>query len=419
MSLLSALGEANEAAQAEAAVLATAESPRKDQFSNKHDGSFFEIDGFITDQVFDELLRWAGDRKASDIRIQTDMPVIIDSGGEKVRVTRRPIGQAEIETIVRYVYGEHGGGMLIKGDDLDPSHEVRMGREGIRRYRVNFTSIRIPGGRGVSITIRTLPTTPPKLATLNIEKAIVDNIRPHQGMILVTGPTGSGKSTLLASIIREIAERPDAHATILEYSTPIEYVYDGLHLPSSVIAQTEVGRHLRNNDDDSLGAQYAHAVRNSLRRKPEIILIGEARDRATIEASVEAALTGHLLYSTMHVQGVAETLRRVVQPFPIEAREAMAVDIMQSLRMVVTQLLWPRRGGGRVACREYMVFDNQTRAKFLNRPVGEWPSFARKLMAERRVPCQTMAQGAWILFKNKELTADVYKSIVASERDSA
>ena len=414
MSLLSSLAQTGEAATSDGQP-----RPNADQFSVKHDGSVFEIDGFLTEQTFDELLRWSGDRKASDIRIQTDMPVIIDSGGEKVKVTRRPIGQSEIETIIRYVYGDHGGGMLIKGDDLDPSHEVRMGRLGIRRYRVNLTSIRIPGGRGVSITIRTLPTTPPLLDTLGIEPEIRANLRPHQGMILVTGPTGSGKSTLLASIIRDIAEKPDAHATILEYSSPIEYVYDGLDTPTCVIAQTEVGRHLRNSDDESMGGQYAYAVRNSLRRKPEIILIGEARDKATIEAAVEASLTGHLLYSTMHVIGVAETLRRVVQPFEPQNREAMAVDIMQSLRMVVTQLLYPRRGGGRVACREYAVFDNQTRGKFLNRHPNEWPAFARKLMAEKRIPCQTMAQGAWKLFRDKQLTADTYKGIVASERDSA
>ena len=393
--------------------------PSQDQFSVKHDGSVFEYEGSLNEREFDELLRWAGDRKASDIRIQTDLPVIIDSGGEKVKITKRPIGAPEIEMIVRYVYGDHGGGMLIKGDDLDPSHEVRMGREGLRRYRVNCTSIRIPGGRGVSITIRTLPTTPPLLESLNIEPEIVANTRPHQGMILVTGPTGSGKSTLLASIIRYLAEKPDANAAILEYSSPIEYVYDGLKTPSCVIAQTEVGKHLRDSENDSMGAQYAKAVRNSLRRKPDIILIGEARDKATIEAAVEASLTGHLLYSTLHVIGVSETLRRIVQPFPGDEREAMAVDIMQSLRMIVTQLLFPRRGGGRVAIREYMIFDNQTRNKFLNRNVNEWPAYARRLMQEKSVPSQRMAEGAWKQFMDKTITADTYKEIVRSERDGA
>lgn len=395
--------------------------PKGDVFSRRHDGSTFDFDGSITPDEFDNLLKWAAERKASDVTIQTDEKVKAEIGGDIVPITRRPLTTPEVEAVVRYVYGEHGPGRLIAGYDLDPSHEVRMGRHGLRRYRVNCTSVRVPGGNGIQITIRTLPTAPIKLAELGVEQDIYDNICPGQGMILVTGPTGSGKSTLLSSIIREIVERPDANKKVLEYSTPIEYVYDGVSMPSSSVAQTEVGRQLRPSDgeQDTNESLYAYAVRNALRRKPHIIVIGEARDRATIQAAVEAALTGHLLYSTLHVIGVAETLRRAVQPFPGDERAAMGVDIMQSMRMIVTQLLFPRKGGGRVACREYMIFDDRTRARFLNRDVNEWPSFARKLMAERSVVSRRMSESAWLLFKDGKITKEVYKSIVASERDKA
>lgn len=396
--------------------------PKGDVFSRRHDGSTFDYDGSLSNQDFDELLKWAAERKASDVTIQTDEKVKAEIGGEIVPITRRPLTTPEVENIVRYVYGDHGPGRLIAGYDLDPSHEVRMGKDGLRRYRVNCTSVRVPGGNGIQITIRTLPTAPIKLKDLGIEQEIYDNISPNQGMILVTGPTGSGKSTLLSSIIREIVEKPDANKKILEYSTPIEYVYDGVPMPSSSVAQTEVGRQLRPADGegrDTNESLYAYAVRNALRRKPHIIVIGEARDKATIQASVEAALTGHLLYSTLHVIGVAETLRRAVQPFPGDERSAMAVDIMQSMRMIVTQLLFPRKGGGRVACREFMIFDDRTRARFLNKHVDEWPSFARKLMAERSVVSRKMSESAWRLFKAGDISADIYKSIVAAERDKA
>lgn len=395
--------------------------PKGDVFSRRHDGSTFDYDGSLSNPDFDEMLKWAAERKASDVTIQTDEKVKAEIGGEIVPITRRPLTTPEVENIVRYVYGDHGPGRLIAGYDLDPSHEVRMQRE-LRRYRVNCTSVRVPGGNGIQITIRTLPTAPIRLSELGIEQEILDNICPNQGMVLVTGPTGSGKSTLLASIIREIVERPDANKKVLEYSTPIEYVYDGVQMPSSSVAQTEVGRQLRPVDGDGKDTNeslYAYAVRNALRRKPHVIVIGEARDKATIQAAVEAALTGHLLYSTLHVIGVAETLRRAVQPFPGDERSAMAVDIMQSMRMIVTQLLFPRKGGGRVACREFMIFDDRTRARFLNKDVDEWPSFARKLMAERSVVSRRMSESAWRLFKGGEITSDVYKQIVAAERDKA
>jgi defect-in-organelle-trafficking protein DotB len=391
----------------------------KDLFSRNHDGSYFEYFDSIDEDKFDQILKWAGDRKASDVRFQTDLPVMADIGGKKVPITRKRIGQPEIERIVRYVYGEHGPGMIIAGYDLDPSHEVRLEQGKIYRYRVNFTGIRVPGGRGISATIRTLPTMPPLIEDLGIEAEIMANLRPRQGMVLVTGPTGSGKSTLLAAIVRHIAEKPDANEAILEYSSPIEYVYDGIDMPSSIIAQTEVGTFLRNFDDESMSAQYAHAVRNSLRRKPDIILIGEARDKATIQASVEAALTGHLLYSTLHVVGVPETLRRIVTPFPGDEREAMGVDIMQSMRMVVTQLLFDRVGGGKVACREFMIFDDRTRASFLAKPVNTWPAMARRLMAENRVPCSRMSNSAWKLLEKGLISRDTFKGIVESERDKA
>ena len=398
---------------------APAASSSIDLFAQRHDGTFFEYEDSLDEEKFDQILKWAGQRKASDVRFQTDLPVMADIGGKKVPITKRRIGQPELERIVRYVYGEHGPGMIIAGYDLDPAHEVRLEDGLIYRYRVNFTGIRVPGGRGISGTIRTLPTMPPRIEQLGIEADIVSNLRPRQGMVLVTGPTGSGKSTLLAAIVRHIAEKPDANEAILEYSSPIEYVYDGVETPSSIIAQTEVGTFLRNFDDDSMSAQYAHAVRNSLRRKPDIILIGEARDKATIQASVEAALTGHLLYSTLHVIGVPETLRRIVQPFPGDEREAMGVDIMQSMRMIVTQLLFDRVGGGKVACREYMIFDDRTRASFLSKPVNTWPAMARRLMQENRVPSSRMSNSAWKLLEQGLISRHTFREIVESERDKA
>lgn len=368
-------------------------------FAKGHDGSYFDLDVRMSEDNFDDLLLWANDHKVSDVTIQSTEPVYADIGGLIVPITRRPLTHPEVETIVRYVYGENGPAEIKGGHDLDPSHEIKkVNEKGRLRFRVNITGGRMPGGDALQITIRTLPEIPLDINTLGIEQDILDNFRPKDGMVLVTGPTGSGKSTLLSSGIRMIIENPDANEKILEYSKPVEYVYDKVDHPSSSIFQTEVGRHLRpkshEGDEES---EFAYCVRNALRRKPTIIMIGEARDKATIQAAIEASLTGHLLYTTMHTIGVPETLRRAVMPFPGDERHAIAIDIMSSLRMIVTQILIPRIGGGKVGCREYMVFDYDTRTKLLEIPVDDWPNATRHMLDEGQVVGRSMASSARIL----------------------
>ena len=261
-----------------------------------------------------------------------------------------------------------------------------------------------------------------KVATPAVVREELENIRPESGMVMVTGPTGSGKSTLLSSMIRSIVEHEDANEVVLEYSSPIEYVYDGVKTPSSIIAQTEVGKHLIPHDGEgnarSQESLYAYAVRNSLRRKPTIILIGETRDEATMSASMEAALTGHLLYSTLHTIGVPAGLRRAIQFFPAEHRESAAMDVMETLRMIVTQILRPRIGGGRVALREYMIFDDRTRATFMRRHPNDWPALARTMMNDNKVQSKKLVTSAWEAFAAGQLSQAHYKKIVNMERNT-
>lgn len=378
----------------------------KHSFALGHDGSVFEYDGNLGETEFDDLLIWSADRKASDVTIQSGEVVKADIGGRLVGITERPTSYPEVERMVSYIYGQNGPAEIMSGHDLDPSHEITVEGRGRMRFRVNVT-----GGRGIQITIRTLPQMPPKISALGIEQEILDNVRPPNGMILVTGPTGSGKSTLLSSIIRMLVENPDANEKVLEYSKPVEYVYDRVDKHSSSVHQTEVGRHLRPKHDLSGDeeSEFAYCVRNALRRKPTIILIGEARDKATISASVEAALTGHLLFTTMHTIGVPETLRRAVTKYPGDERRSVAVDIMESLRMVVTQILIPRRGGGNVGCREYMIFDEAVREQLLNVDVDEWPRLVREILASGKCRGRSMAQSARALFEAGEIEEATYR----------
>src|SRR5207253_9859737 len=125
-------------------------------------------------------------------------------------------------------------------------------------------------------------------------------------------------STLLASIIRHIAENPESHRKILTYESPIEFVYDSVETVSAIVSQSEIPRHL---------PDFASGVRNALRRKPRLILVGEARDAETISAVIDAALTGHPVYTTLHSNGVADAVRRMISTFPAEERHGRALDI--------------------------------------------------------------------------------------------
>lgn len=385
-----------------------------DLFSGGYNNEKFEYFGRMDEEIFDELLLWCSEHKVSDITLQSNSQVIVDIGGTLAKVTEKPLNQPEIEGIVRYIYGENGPAEIKSGHDLDPSHEVKS-KHGRKRYRVNITGGRSGIGDGLQITIRTLPEIPPDINALGIEQDIIDHFRPKDGMVLVTGPTGSGKSTLLSAGIRMLIEKEDANEKILEYSKPIEYVYDKVDAPSSVVFQTEVGRHLRprssgHSDEES---EFAHCVRNALRRKPTCILIGEARDKATISGAVEAALTGHALYTTMHTIGVAETLRRAVMPFPGDERQSIAIDIMETMRLAVTQILLPKVGGGKVGCREYMVFDPETRNIFLREHVDHWPNIARRLLSERQIRCRSMSDSAEILFNDNLITEQTFNYIAS------
>jgi defect-in-organelle-trafficking protein DotB len=227
-----------------------------------------------------------------------------------------------------------------------------------------MTAILADGRDGVQVTMRTLPQAPPTMKQLNIEPEIIEHWKPRQGLVLVTGPTGSGKSTLLAAGNRMLIESPHGCGKMLTYEAPIEFTYDTISSRRSLVAQTEIPRHL---------PTFAAGVRNALRRKPEIIMVGEARDRETINAAIEAGQTGHTVYATVHTTGVAATIRRMVSTFEPSERSERAYSLMETVRLIVTQTLVPKIGGGRVALREYMPFTEEIRERMLNLPADRWP----------------------------------------------
>lgn len=306
---------------------------------------------WFTQSDVERFFEWATRQGASDITIQTSERIILEIYGKNYRVTKRKITHQEVQEITVAMYKGEGAKAILSGNsDMDFPYQIKPSRDEVFRFRVNATPIYTDGTRGIQITARTIPDKPPELSSLGLEDEIYQNMAPKQGMIIVTGGTGSGKSTLLAAMIRHLLEQPDGHRKFLTYESPIEYVYDSVEKPTSSIAQTEVPGHL---------PTFAAGTRNSLRRKPAVILVGEARDAETIGEAVTASMTGHLLYSTVHSNGFADTIRRMVNVFPEGEKNGRAVDIVSSLRMVISQRLVPSTDGKRVALREYVVFNDE------------------------------------------------------------
>ena len=319
----------------------------------------------------DKILLHTTPLGTSDVTIQTNCPIIAEIYGRLVPITRHKLNYNEVIEMLNFITKSDGAfSHIMQSKAWDIAHEVKPDRNTRLRFRVNATGIQTEGQTGIQITLRTIPSMPPSLDTMELPNQILDNRAPKQGMVLVTGATGSGKSTLLASIIRDLLEDPESNRKILTYEQPIEFVYDDVIAPAASIAQTQI--------PDML-PDFTEALRNALRRKPAVILVGEMRDRETIAEGITASMTGHLLYSTVHTNGVADTVRRMINAFTKEEQHSRGVDIVSSLRMIVSQMLLPSTDGKRVALREYLVMNDDIAQEMMEN-IDNLASITRRLL---------------------------------------
>jgi len=339
------------------------------------------------EEHIDPFLLWCIEKGSSDVTIQSDRPVYNEISGKLYPGTYRNLDSAEVAAFLNKIYGPEALAKLASADDLDLSYEIRPDRYSRNRFRVNITAILSKGRDAVQITMRVLPADPPTFKQLGIEEAIIKNWAPRQGMVVITGPTGSGKSTLLAAGIRHLLEGKHGCGKIVSYESPIEYTYDNIQGAHSVIAQTEIPRHL---------PDFSRGVRNALRRKPEVILVGEARDRETISAAIEAGQTGHTVYTTTHTVGVAATIRRMISSFEPDERSERAYALMETMRLICTQALVPKIGGGRLGVREWMLFDDRVREKLLDMDYNMWSPEIQRMIDQYG---QTMEKSATDAFE--------------------
>ena len=353
----------------------------------------------ITPNDVDIILEHCCAINASDITLQTNEPIIAEVYGRLCHITKRRLNNSEVGAVLNAIYGPNGTTQLLSGNDIDTQYEFKPSRMDRFRFRVNGTACLVAGHDGIQITLRTIPTTPPSLESMDLPEHILRYIEPEQGVIYITGATGSGKSTLLSSIIGDIAGQTNSNRKILTYESPIEFVYDDIKKTTSVVSQSEIPLHI---------PSFAAGVRNALRRKPRLILVGEARDEETINAVLEAALTGHPVYTTMHTNGVAETIRRLVGTFPKEERAGKTIDLIETVRLIIWQKLVPTVDNKRVALREYLVFTDEVRDLLLESDPTKITEGVRTVLQQHG---QTMITDAKAKFDAGIISKDTFKML--------
>jgi twitching motility protein PilT len=283
-----------------------------------------------------QLLARAVEAGASDIHLKLDRPPMVRRDGSVAALEgTEPLTEADLDSYLRAVtaVAPQRYDLYHESGDLD----IAYTGEGLPRFRVN--AFRQRGA--TSFALRVIPKKVPRFEDLGLPGGIQKLAEEHRGLVLVTGATGSGKTTTLAAMIDYINRNRQSHIVTIE--DPIEILHPD---HQSIVNQREVGLDTEN---------FGQALRRALRQDPDTILIGELRDAETAQTALQAAESGHLVFSTLHTVDAAETVGRMIEFFP-EGKQVQIRSIMAGvLRGVVSQRLLPRIGGGRVAAVEVMI----------------------------------------------------------------
>ena len=216
------------------------------------------------------------------------------------------------------------------------------------------------------------------------EQEILDNYRPREGMILVSGATGSGKSTLIAGLIKAKIEEPAGNYDIVEAAAPVEFLLERVKGPSSTMNQTGIPRDL---------PTFATFVRGAMRREPTDIIVGECRDSETMSAAVQAALSGHTLTTTVHANNVSLTMQRVASLCSADERDNLISAVAQSLRLIVNQRLARSADGRRTALRGILVFDAALHNELLRADPSNWLALTQRAVGRKASPIAFRSSG--------------------------
>lgn len=287
-----------------------------------------------------DMLAKAVELKASDLHITAGVPGTVRVYGKLSFMDDNRLLPEDTKKIVRDITNDIQWERLNKTGEVDFSYSL----PGLKRFRANAYR-----QRGTySVSLRLVNSDIPDFAQLGLPPVIKEFAQKNSGLILVTGPTGSGKSTTLASMVDFINETKDKHIITLE--DPIEYLF---RHKKSIIEQREIGIDTIN---------FANALRSSLREDPDVILVGEMRDFETISIALTAAETGHLVFSTLHTIGAANTIDRIIDVFPSHQQQQIRIQLSMAIQGVISQqLLTKADQAGRVVAVEVMMANTAVR----------------------------------------------------------
>jgi twitching motility protein PilU len=279
------------------------------------------------------ILRLMADKKASDVYLSAHAPMMIKISGQTIPINSQILPPEAPRNLLAEIVPP------TRIEELTETGELNMAvpLDGVGNFRIS--AMRQRGS--YAVVIRFVPNVVPSLDSLNVSPLLADLIMEKRGLILMVGATGAGKTTTLAAMIDHRNENATGH--ILTIEDPVEYIYTNKR---SVINQREVGA-------DTASLQVA--LKNALRQAPDVILIGEIRDRETMSAAIAYAQSGHLCLATMHANNSYQALNRILSFYPVEVRPTMMGDLAAALRAIVSQRLLRTHTGSRVPAIEMMI----------------------------------------------------------------
>ena len=331
-------------------------------------------------KFINDLLQLMVNRKGSDLFLTAEFPPAIKVDGAVARVSPQPLSPNHTMALARSIMSDRQMAEFERTKECN----FAISPAGIGRFRVNAF---IQQGR-VGMVLRTIPADIPTIDQLGLPQVLKDVAMTKRGLCIFVGATGSGKSTSLAAMVDWRNQNSFGH--IITVEDPIEFVHPH---KNCIITQREVGL-----DTDSWEA----ALKNTLRQAPDVILMGEIRDRETMEHAIVFSETGHLCMATLHANSANQALDRIVNFFPEERREQLLLDLSLNLRGMISQRLMPRQGTkGRIAALEVL----------LNTPLvsdliakGDVVEIKEIMQKSRELGMQTFDQALFDLFEAGSIT---------------
>ena len=316
-----------------------------------------DLSNGINKELFNDFCLWAYKQKASDILLTGGYPLQIKLNKELLSVSQEVLTTSDVSNILKDIYMASAPEELYEGNPISYKYSfLDPDNDSVISFRCEATGCNDEmTDKGVSLVLRTIPATPPSVEELGVEEKIINMMRSEMGIIIVSGATNSGKSTLVSSLIRWYSCNFRKH--IITYEAPIEFTLSGILGQLSTVVQSEVYKHLKD---------FAKAIKNALRRSPDLIFIGEMRDAETIKEGIVASETGHLVISTLHASSPEQSISRMVNQFDQNEAFSKTVAIMSALRGVITQRLVNKKGGGLTAIKGVLELTPEIRERVEN-----------------------------------------------------